>query len=72
MSTGRSSRQRATRFVAAGGDQVLTIEASDLGPMVEALTTKADEDPAFARRLEESARRVLTLKSERGILRCAP
>ena len=64
--------QRATRFVAAGGDQVLTIEASDLGPMVEALTAKADEDPAFARRLEESARRVLTLKSDRGILRCAP
>ncbi|WP_328305519.1 glycoside hydrolase family 3 N-terminal domain-containing protein [Actinomycetospora sp. NBC_00405] len=64
--------QRATRFVAAGGDQVLTIEASDLGPMVEALTAEADDDPAFARRLEESARRVLTLKSDRGILRCAP
>ena len=64
--------QRATRFVAAGGDQVLTIKASDLGPMVEALTAKADDDTAFAGRLEESARRVLTLKSDRRILRCAP
>lgn len=63
--------QRAVRFVAAGGDQVLTIEPDDVGPMVDALVDEA-ADPAFAARIDESARRVLALKADRGVLRCAP
>jgi beta-N-acetylhexosaminidase len=63
--------QRAVRFVEAGGDQVLTIEPSDVEPMVDALVRAAD-DPAFAERVTESARRILTLKADRGVLRCTP
>jgi beta-N-acetylhexosaminidase len=59
------------RFVAAGGDQVLTVEPDDVEPMVDALAARAGDDPAFAGRLEESARRILTLKSDRGLVRCA-
>jgi beta-N-acetylhexosaminidase len=61
--------QRAVRFVAAGGDLVLTVRPGDVAPMVDALVAAAD-DPAFAARLDESARRVLTLKSDRSLLRC--
>ncbi|MHC1559749.1 glycoside hydrolase family 3 N-terminal domain-containing protein [Actinomycetospora sp. C-140] len=64
--------QRAVRFVEAGGDQVLTIKPSDVAPMVDALSAEADRDPAFAGRLEESARRILALKSDRGLVRCRP
>ncbi len=62
--------QRAVRFVAAGGDLVLTVRPSDVAPMIGALAAAADRDPAFAARLDESARRVLTLKSDRALLRC--
>ncbi|MEJ2865642.1 glycoside hydrolase family 3 N-terminal domain-containing protein [Actinomycetospora flava] len=61
--------ERAVRFVEAGGDQVLTIEPSDVEPMVDALVREAD-DPAFAERVTESARRILALKAARGVLTC--
>jgi beta-N-acetylhexosaminidase len=64
--------QRAVRFVAAGGDQVLTVQPGDVGPMVDALAARAGSDPAFAARVDESARRILGLKSARGLLRCTP
>ncbi len=62
--------ERATKFVAAGGDIVLTAEASQVPTMVEALTTKGAEDPAFAKQLTASVTRVLTLKEDMGLLRC--
>ncbi|WP_133827390.1 glycoside hydrolase family 3 N-terminal domain-containing protein [Actinomycetospora succinea] len=61
--------QRAVKFVEAGGDQVLTIEPGDVEPMVDALVAAAD-DRAFADRVTESARRILALKADRGVLRC--
>jgi beta-N-acetylhexosaminidase len=64
--------QRAVRFVAAGGDQVLTIEPTDVGPMVDALVAAARRDPAFSDRLTESARRILTLKVDRRVVSCDP
>lgn len=39
-----------------------------LEPMIEALVEYYEEDPAFAARVDESARRVLQLKEDRGIL----
>jgi beta-N-acetylhexosaminidase len=63
--------ERAVRFVQAGGDQVLTVRPADVEPMVTALSTEAAEEPEFAGRLEQSARRILTLKSARGLLRCS-
>lgn len=62
--------QRATRFVAAGGDIVITAKASLTPTMVNALVAKAQQDKAFAAQLQSSVRRVLTLKQSRGLLGC--
>lgn len=62
--------QRATRFVAAGGDIVINAKASLTGTMVNALVAKAGEDKAFAAQLTSSVRRVLTLKQEHGLVTC--
>jgi beta-N-acetylhexosaminidase len=60
---------RATKFLAAGGDLVLTIRPGDLAPMLDAITTAARE-PAFAARAQDAVRRVLAFKEQQGILRC--
>ncbi|TWD81495.1 beta-N-acetylhexosaminidase [Kribbella amoyensis] len=62
--------ERATRFVAAGGDVVITAKASLTSAMVDALVTKAERDKAFAGKLQDSVRRVLTLKERRGLVSC--
>ena len=62
--------QRAVRFVAAGGDIVLTGRAADAGPMIDALLAQARADPRFAAKVAASAVRVLTLKERLGLLRC--
>jgi beta-N-acetylhexosaminidase len=62
--------QRATRFVAAGGDIVITAKASLTSTMVNALVAKAEQDKEFAGMLQSSVRRVLTLKENRGLLSC--
>lgn len=61
---------RAVRFVAAGGDLVLTVDPAAAGPMVEGLVTRAQRDPAFAGAVSAAARRVLTAKQALGILPC--
>ncbi len=61
---------RAVRFVAAGGDMVLTIRAADAAPMASALLAKAGKDPAFRARLTDAARHVLRAKQKAGLLRC--
>ena len=62
--------QRAVRFVAAGGDLVLTVDPQTAGPMIDALVAKAATDPEFAAALTASARRVLDMKHAQGLLRC--
>ncbi|MDX6291038.1 MAG: beta-N-acetylhexosaminidase [Kribbellaceae bacterium] len=62
--------QRATRFVAAGGDIVITAKASLTATMVDALVEKAQQDKAFEARLKSSVRRVLALKQRRGLVSC--
>ncbi|MFC0629180.1 glycoside hydrolase family 3 N-terminal domain-containing protein [Kribbella deserti] len=62
--------QRATRFVAAGGDIVITADAGLVRPMVDALVAKADADPVFARQLGQSVQRVLALKERRDLVKC--
>ena len=63
---------RATRFVAAGGDIVLTARASDITPMRDALVAAAAAEPAAADRITAAVTRVLTLKSSYGLTRCSP
>ncbi|MFF5288047.1 glycoside hydrolase family 3 N-terminal domain-containing protein [Paractinoplanes globisporus] len=62
--------QRAVRFVAAGGDQVLTIRPPDAAPMAAALIDRAGQDPAFRARLTDAARHVLQAKARAGLLTC--
>ena len=62
--------QRATRFVAAGGDIVINAKAGLTATMVNALVVKAQQDKAFAAKLTSSVRRVLTLKQDHGLVSC--
>ena len=62
--------QRATRFVAAGGDIVINAKAGLTSTMVNALVAKAEQDKAFAAQLTSSVRRVLTLKESHGLVSC--
>ena len=61
---------RATRFVQAGGDIVITAKATLTATMVTALARKAQQDKAFAALLQSSVRRVLTLKQNHGLVSC--
>ena len=63
-----SPGERATRFLAAGGDIVLTLRPSDIAPMTAAVLTRMDSDPAFRAQVEASVHRVLQAKLEAGLL----
>lgn len=65
----RSPGQRATDFVRAGGDLVLTVSSSDVAPMSTALVAAAS-DPVFAARVDEAALHVLIDKQQAGLLVC--
>ncbi|MEO6880985.1 MAG: glycoside hydrolase family 3 N-terminal domain-containing protein [Mycobacteriaceae bacterium] len=60
-----SPAQRAVRFVRAGGDLVLTVQPTDVAPMTAALVV-AQQDPAFAARVEDAVARVATAKCSRA------
>ncbi|MCD2194439.1 hypothetical protein LQ327_13765 [Actinomycetospora endophytica] len=60
---------RATKFLAAGGDLILTVQPQDLTPMLDAITAAAKE-PAFAARAQDAVHRVLALKQQQGVLHC--
>jgi beta-N-acetylhexosaminidase len=62
--------QRAVRFVAAGGDMVLTIVPSDAAQMVGALIDRAQSDRTFRARVDDAARHVLEAKKRAGLLTC--
>ncbi len=62
--------QRAVRFVAAGGDLVLTVDPQTAEAMLDGLVARAGADPAFATTLTAAARRVLDVKHDYGLLRC--
>lgn len=62
--------ERATKFIAAGGDIVLTVEPQQVPTMTSAIVERAKGDEAFAENVEESVTRVLTLKEEMGLLDC--
>jgi beta-N-acetylhexosaminidase len=63
--------ERAVRFVAAGGDLVLTIRPQDAGPMAAALAAEARKSPSFDGRLTDAARHVLQTKDRAGLLPCS-
>jgi beta-N-acetylhexosaminidase len=60
--------QRAVRFVDAGGDIVLTVDATQAGPMTAALLAKARHNSGFRALVNAAALRVLRAKQARGLL----
>lgn len=63
-----SPGDRALKFVAAGGDIILTTSATAIAPMSKALVTRAKQDPGFRTKLDAAALRVLELKESLGLL----
>lgn len=61
---------RATRFVAAGGDLVLTVVPDRAGAMYDALLAAATGSASFRARVESAATSVLASKRRAGLLAC--
>jgi len=62
--------QRAIDYLEAGGDMIVVNRTPDAVAMAEALVAKANDDPAFARRIDQSVLRVLREKERLGLLPC--
>lgn len=62
--------KRAVRFIQAGGDLMIIGDPSEAEDMAEAVADKAEDDPAFERRITESATRIVQLKSHLGLASC--
>ena len=60
--------QRAVQFIAAGGDIVLTVDASQAAEMTSALLARVKQDPAFKHQVDAAALLVLQTKQARGLL----
>ncbi|WP_269855238.1 glycoside hydrolase family 3 N-terminal domain-containing protein [Streptomyces sp. RPT161] len=61
---------RALRFLAAGGNMILTVDPSTVGPMANAILSRLGSDAALRANVDDSVRRILTAKMESGLLRC--
>lgn len=68
--SGTPTGERATRFVDAGGDIVLSATSSSIPTMHAALTAKMKSNPAFAQKVEVAVTRVVKLKLKMGLARC--
>ena len=64
------ARQRAVRFVQAGGDLAISVDPAAASAMVAGLVEEAQADAEFAARLRASAGRVLELKDRLGVASC--
>jgi beta-N-acetylhexosaminidase len=66
--SGYSIADRAIDFIAAGGDIVLTVVASQAATMTSALLQRAQSDPSFKAKVDAAALAVLTEKQALGLL----
>lgn len=64
------ARDRATRFVRAGGDLAITVDPARAAAMASGLLAEAGDDPDLAARVAESTGRVLALKAGLGLASC--
>jgi beta-N-acetylhexosaminidase len=62
---------RATQFIAAGGDIVLTVNPALAPAMATAITAKASASASFRKQVESAALRVLRAKAAAGLLPAA-
>ncbi|SES13792.1 beta-glucosidase [Pedococcus cremeus] len=60
---------RAVKFLAAGGDLVLTVDATQAPAITRAIRARMADSPTFTRQVHAAALRVLTLKQRMGLLR---
>jgi beta-N-acetylhexosaminidase len=67
--SGTSVADRAVKFIAAGGDIVLTVDATQAPTMTAALLARAKRDPKFTRQVDAAALVVLQAKQAQGLLR---
>lgn len=68
---GTPSAQRAVAVLRAGGDVVLTGDASVAAGMLDALAAEAGADEEFAADVDAAVERVLRLKYRMGLLPCS-
>jgi beta-N-acetylhexosaminidase len=66
--SGYSIGDRAVAFISAGGDMVLTVDATQTGQMAAAVLAQAKTDPAFRAQVDAAALVVLQAKQARGLL----
>ena len=66
--SGTSVADRAVKFIAAGGDIVLTVDATQAPSMTAALIARAKSSPAFKRQVDAAALVVLQAKQAQGLL----
>jgi beta-N-acetylhexosaminidase len=66
--SGTSVGDRAVKFIAAGGDIVLTVDATQAPTMTAALIARAKSDPRFDRQVDAAALVVLQAKQAQGLL----
>ena len=62
--------ERATRYIEAGGDILLTGDPASVPGMIDALAEKARADEDFATQVETSVLRVVALKERMGLIDC--
>ena len=65
---GYSVGQRAVDFVAAGGDMVLTVDATQAATMTQAVLAQAQASPSFRAKVDAAALVVLQAKQSEGLL----
>jgi beta-N-acetylhexosaminidase len=66
--SGYSLGDRATAFIGAGGDIVLTVNPTQIPAMTSAVLARAAASPSFRRAVDAAALRVLEAKQARGLL----
>lgn len=66
------AKQRAVKFVKAGGDLALSVDPAAATAMVAGLVAAGESDPTFAAQIKASAVRVMTLKGRLGVTPCQP
>jgi beta-N-acetylhexosaminidase len=66
--SGYSLGGRAVAFIAAGGDMVLSVDATTAGAMTSAVLARANTDVAFRAQVDAAALIVLEAKQARGLL----
>jgi beta-N-acetylhexosaminidase len=65
-----SPADRATMFIAAGGDFIIVGGATPAGQMAAAVVDRANSDKGFAAQVDAAVLRVLRAKETYGLLRC--